>query len=368
MSLTTAWDYVTDLFRSTGRSLVTVNKGSRPWHLPFAIALSMVAPMMTGAYFGHMEYGQASALGGVVLIHMTATPLAHRMVWLMACAFGVTACFTLGVICHFFPWATVPVLGAMAMVVMVVCRFFDVGMPGGLFFVMAAAIGVYLPIGLLDVPLYVGLVFMGALLSCAIGFAYSLIAVHLRPPVPVPERSPATFDRVLFDPLIIGLSVAAAIALAQALDLDKPYWAPVSCLAVIQGVTFQSVWEKQFHRLIGTAIGLGLAALILLLPLTPWTISVVMMMLALTIETAIVRHYGFAVIFITPMTILLAEASVLGQGVSPATVIEARMLDTLLGCAVGVGGGVLLHNARLRGALEPRLRRLMPRLTPVERL
>jgi hypothetical protein len=32
------------------------------------------------------------------------------------------------------------------------------------------------------------------------------------------------------------------------------------------------------------------------------------------IETAAVRHYGFAVIFITPLTILLAEATTLGQG------------------------------------------------------
>jgi hypothetical protein len=39
-----------------------------------------------------------------------------------------------------------------------------------------------------------------------------------------------------------------------------------------------------------------------------------MMALSFIIEVLVVRHYGLAVVFITPLTILLAEAATLGHG------------------------------------------------------
>lgn len=64
----------------------------------------------------------------------------------------------------------------------------------------------------------------------------------------------------------------------------------------------------------------------LLLPLDKWTIP--LMVLCFVVETAVVRHYAFAAIFITPMTILLAEAATLGHGPA-STLIEARFYDTV---------------------------------------
>jgi len=57
---------------------------------------------------------------------------------------------------------------------------------------------------------------------------------------------------------------------------------------------------------------------------------------------------------------LLAEASRLGA-TSHEAVMMARLMDTLIGCAVGLAGGVCLHNARLRAAAGAVLRRLVPR-------
>jgi len=70
-------------------------------------------------------------------------------------------------------------------------------------------------------------------------------------------------------------------------------------------------------------------------------------------------HYGFAAIFITPLTILLAEAATLGSG-SPAALIEARFFDTVLGCFVGLAGGVCLHDLRFRAIVGQQIRRLIP--------
>ena len=114
---------------------------------------------------------------------------------------------------------------------------------------------------------------------------------------------------------------------------------PVGCLAVIQGTTLRAVWNKQVHRVIGTGIGLFVTWAILLLPLDKWSIGGLVMLLTFVIEMAVVRHYAFAAIFITPLSILLAEATMLGQRPAGA-LIAARFFDTALGGMVGFIGGV----------------------------
>jgi hypothetical protein len=281
------------------------------------------------------------------------------MVSLMAAAFGLSACYALGVMSHFFPLLLVPVLTFIAILVSMVCRVYAVEPPGSLFFIMAAAIGAYSPIEVLQVPLYVGLLTMGCLLACLIAFFYSIYILRLQPPQSVTPLPPVTFDFVIFDSIIIGLFVGISLALAQALHLERAYWVPMSCLAVIQGVSLRAVWNKQVHRIAGTGLGLLLAWGLLALPLDKWSISLMMMLLAFLIETLVVRHYGLAVIFITPLTIFLAEAAQL-ENDSLNTMLQARLLDTVLGSVVGLVGGVCLYNPHIRKILSRQIYRLLP--------
>jgi hypothetical protein len=144
---------------------------------------------------------------------------------------------------------------------------------------------------------------------------------------------PATFDFVVFESVIIGAFVGISLALAQLLRLEKAYWVPVSYVAVIQSASLLAVWNRQLQRVLGTAAGLAVAWALLLLPLGPWGTAATLMVLTVIIETLVVRHYAAAVVFITPLTILLAEAAILGTR-TPAALIEARFIDTVLGCVV----------------------------------
>lgn len=353
------WGRLVALVRGELRQLTAVRPSDRPWQMPFAAALASGLPLLVGAYFDRMDYGLISSLGGLVFLYLPETPMHHRMVSLMACAFAMAACYALGVMSHLVPPLMMLVLTFTAILVTMACRFYRVGIPGSLFFIMAASIGAYSPGDVLDVPLKVGLLTMGCLLACLIAFFYSLHILRRRKPRPVEPLPPPTFDFVVFDSVVIGAFVGLSLALAQLLQLEKAYWVPVSCLAVIQGMSLRAVWDRQVHRLVGTGIGLLLSWGLLSLPLDKWTISLAMIVLAFVIEIAVVRHYGFAAIFITPLTILLAEASTLGQG-SAAQLIQARFYDTLLGCLVGLLGGVCLHSPRFRAAVGGPMRRLVP--------
>ena len=359
MTHRSVWSKFQAVMRAELLHLTTIHASDCPWQMPFAAALASGLPILVGAYFDRMDYGLISSLGGLVFLYLPDTPLHHRMVSLMACAFAMSASYALGVMSHFLPALMVPVLVFTAILVTMVCRFYRLGPPGSLFFIMAASIGAFSPGEIFEVPLKVGLLTMGCLLACLIAFFYSVHILRVRLPKPVTPLPPATFDFVVFDPVVIGVFVGISLALAQAMQMEKPYWVPVSCLAVIQGMSLRAVWNKQVHRVAGTGIGLLVAWGLLMLPLDKWSISMIMMMLAFVIETAVVRHYGFAVIFITPLTILLAEAATLGQG-SAASLIQARFIDTVLGCVVGLIGGICLHSPRFRDVVGRQMRRLIP--------
>lgn len=358
------WERFQALLRREVLHLAAFNASERRWQMPFCAALASGLPLLLGAWFDHLEYGLVSSLGGLVFLYSPDTPLSHRMVSLMACAFGMSACYALGVMSHFFPLLLVPMLTFIAILVSMVCRFYVLGPPGSLFFIMAAAIGAYSPVEVLQVPLFVGLLTMGALQACLIAFFYGVYAVRRQAPPPVRPLPRATFDFVVFDSIVIGGFVGIALALAQALQLERPYWVPVSCLAVIHGASLRAVWTKQVHRIVGTGVGLLLSWGLLTLPLDKWSISLAMMLLAFVIETLVVRHYGLAAVFITPLTILLAEAGRLGHG-SPEAILQARLFDTVLGAVVGLLGGVCLHSPRFRAVLGRQIRRFSPsRLLP----
>ena len=359
MTSSQRWTELKRLLHAELIRLTTVNASDRRWHMPFAAALSSGLPLLVGAYFGRMDYGLISSLGGLVFLYLLETPMYHRMVSLMACAFAMIASYALGVISHLYPPAMTLTLTFTAILVTMVCRYFHMAPPGSFFFIMAAAIGTNAPGEIMEVPLKVGLLSMGCLLACLIAFCYSLAVLRTQPPRAIAPLPAPTFDYVIFDAIVIGAFVGLSLAIAQILQLDQAYWVTISCLAVIQGMSLRAVWEKQLQRLIGTGVGLLLAWGLLLLPLNEWTIALVMLLLAFLIETLIVRHYALAAIFITPMTTLLVEAATIGQ-TPAATLIAARFWDTVLGCLIGLLGGICLHSPRFRAVLGRQIRRLTP--------
>lgn len=355
-----AWSRVQAALRNEVEHLTRLNRSDRSWQLPLAAGLSSGLPLMVGAYFGRLDFGLVSALGGLVFLYVTATPLAHRMVLLMACAFGLAACYALGLISHFSPALLAVSLALIAMLVTMVCRVYALGPPGSLFFIMAASIGAYMPVQVPDVPLYVGLMTMGSLLACLIALLYSVATLELTPPKPPPPRSWPAVDQVLVDGVVLAAFVAMSVLVAHALDLSRAYWVPVSCVAVMQGATLRAVWNKQVQRIVGTALGLLLAWGVLTLPLNPWLVAALVMALSFLIEVFVVRHYGIAMVFITPLTLLLAEAAHLGAS-SSAALIQSRFIDIVLGSVIGLIGGACLHHAGLRTAVGGWIAVLLPR-------
>ena len=125
-------------------------------------------------------------------------------------------------------------------------------------------------------------------------------------------------------------------------------------------MTLRASWRRNVHHIVGTALGLGLTWLLLPLLTSSWAIALAVALLTFLIESAVVRHYAFATLFITPLTILLAESSS-PNPVSSAMLMQTRLIDTVLGALIGLAGALCLHNRTVRRFAERGLAAINPR-------
>lgn len=368
MDATNRWRRLQAMLRDEWRQLAAFQPSARRWPMPLAAALASGLPLLVAAMAGDVPAGLAGSLGGLVFLYLPGTSMHHRMVTLMACGFAMAACYAigLGVQALGADALRVPLIALVAMLVTMTVRYYRLPPPGPLFFVMALAIGAYTPVPADALARQVGLLFLGVLGAALIAFGYSMAVLARWPAAPDPVRQPSGFGFVVVDAVVIGAAVGASLLLAELLRLPRPYWVPVSCLAVVQGVSLRAVWNRQFQRVAGSALGMLVAGALLSLPLDAWSIAIAVMVLSFVVESLVVRHYGLAVVFITPLTILLADAAMLGAGAPVGELLRARFVDTALGCVVGLAGGICLHSPRLRDALERGLRVLVPRRFRVE--
>lgn len=343
----TPLERLTNATRAQLRHLVRIQPSRRPWHMALAAAIASGVPLLVGVAFDRLDFGMIAMLGGLTFLSLPDTPMQHRMVLMMATAFGMVACYALGALTHFYPPLMILALTLICVVASMTARFYRVPPPGILFLLMAASIAAYTPATLADIPLRTGLVALGAVFACAVAFVYSLHHLRHMPPVLQTPSPGLDFDYVVVDSLIISACVGISLVVAELLQLHRPYWAPVSCLAILQGANLRMVWNRHVHRVVGTIAGLGLAWLLLELSLGVWEIAAAMILLSFVIEVVVVRNYGLAVVFITPLTIFLAEATQLGQQ-SPLVTMQARVLDIAVGSFVGLLGGAALHVPALR--------------------
>ena len=145
--------------------------------------------------------------------------------------------------------------------------------------------------------------------------------------------------------LRLGVAIAVAGAAGYLLRAEHPTWIPLSAAAVLQGTNLALLRRRAVHRAVGTAIGVVLAAAVLSLdPGLAALVVLVAVFQALT-ESLVLVVYGAAVVCITTLALLLLEIAGVG---SVDGLLDARLVDTALGCAIGVAAGLVVWPRRSR--------------------
>jgi uncharacterized membrane protein YccC len=136
--------------------------------------------------------------------------------------------------------------------------------------------------------------------------------------------------------LRVTICMAAAQVLTIVVRLNRSYWVGLTVAAVIKP-DFGSVFARALQRAVGTAIGVLIgAAVVTWVPSRPALLPFLALFAGL-LPIALVRNYGMFTIFVTPLIIILIETLTGGTH----QLVAARLLDTLLGCAIVLALGYL---------------------------
>ena len=349
------WEFV----RKESAALLTIQRSDRPWQLPLAAAVASGVPVLMGAYLGLTSAGALGAVAGLSFLYLPATGLYHGIPVIMACAFGMVSSYALGLASQVAPGMAILLVACLAAAALLFCKTQAVIPPGPIFMVMAACIGAFSPVDAASAMQNLGYFVLGCVWACAVAVAYSIYILRHRAPVPPNPPSRHELYTAIVDSIMIGGFVGVSLGVAAMLGLEKAYWVPISCLAVMQGVTLRASWSRHVHRIVGTVIGMGFTGLLAPLLSNDWGVAIAVTLLTFLIETAVVRNYAFAAIFITPLTILLAE-SVAPGAASTALLMQTRLLDTVIGSLIGLLGAVCLHNPDVRRSIERVLAAIRP--------
>ena len=325
------------------KALVALNPSPRPWHHAMLVALCCAVPAFIGAALGAFQSGLMACMGAMAVMYMPAASLGRRMVTMQVVAFGMAASVALGLLAAWHPVLGAVVLGLASFMITLICRYFRISPPGNFFFIMVAAIATVIPFDLHSIPQRVGLIMLGSMSSCLLVFLYSLLFPTPEVRTPLPQAS-ERIRPLVREALITGGLIGLSYQIAYLLELHNPYWVPISCAAILQGTSFRLVWMRKVQRIVGTAVGLVLAWLIFQIPMGPWGLSFAIIGLSIVIESLILRNYGLAVIFITPLTVIFA--GVASTGMPHDELVLIRLLDISIGSAIGAMGGWFLHLQR----------------------
>lgn len=338
------------------RLFFQLKKSERLWHIPVLASVCTGLPLLIGYYLGRLDFGTLACMGGLVILYLPSTSLENRMLTLLVCAFGFIMSFTVGIVFSFNHYLSAAVLGVYAFGVSWLTNYFKLPPPGNFFFVMLASMASCLPFDLMAIPTKIGLLALGTMGGFVFAMAYSLYIVKKYPDKMTDASPKKRHYTNLTESFIIGLFIAISLLTGYMFKFDNPYWIPISCLAIMQGLNVVQVGQRSFHRIVGTFIGMGFSWLLLQLNLDTLQICISIIVLQFIIEVLVVRHYALAVIFITPMTVFLVELS-RGTDLNAGQLIAARFLDIFTGSLIGVLGGWLLHNQKLHQRAERQLRK-----------
>lgn len=149
----------------------------------------------------------------------------------------------------------------------------------------------------------------------------------------------------------LALCMTIAEIARQLLPLERPYWVLLT-VAIVLKPDFGSVFTRAVQRGVGTLIGVLIGSLLLaVLPRDAWVL-VAMAVAAGLLPWARGANFGLFSVFQTPVIILLLDLALAG---GPG-LVGARMVDTLVGCAIVLVVGYALWPQTWRAPLDEALR------------
>ncbi len=150
--------------------------------------------------------------------------------------------------------------------------------------------------------------------------------------------------------LRLTLCVAIAEVVGLLVPLERSYWLTLT-VGIVLKPDFGSVFGRAVLRGIGTVVGVGIGAAVLVAGGRGWILVALIAIFAGGVAVGKVRNYGILSAFVTPLIILQMDLA----NTASWDVVVARLVDTVLGCVIVLVFGYLLWPGSRRPQVGGRL-------------
>ena len=332
------------------RSLVELapGPGKRHW-IALRAALSMGVPLALLTLVGRPDLGLQVSAGAFLALFFAGNPATERARALPVIGAVLLACAAAGSVLAAVPWLSAVGLVFVAVLASAFAFAYRVGPPGPVFFVLVYGLAGQIT-AVREGARSVEPVALLAALACGLAFSY-LVAlvplarerkrlVHARPLreiMPGPWLGRGEWFLVLRVFLVAAIGTVVSVLW---LDPARAYWTVAAGVAVIGLSTVPNhSFARGLHRTLGTLVGAAVYLVIAPLAELPWAFVLVLPALQFVIELVVVRNYGLALIFITPLVLFIVGAAT-GSADHASAAVE-RFVDTAFGSALAMASGVL---------------------------
>jgi hypothetical protein len=301
--------------------------------------ISVLVPQLVLLALDRPQWSLYAAFGAFTSLYGRNHVHLSRLAMQASAGAALTASVVLGVLVGVLDsraWAAVPVAAAIAAGGAMLSGAQDWHPPGSLFLVFAFGAVASFPHDLEDLPIALVVTGSTVLFSLVVG---NVGAYLRRQRTQALRLAPA----LTWEPVKYAVAALVSGSIATGVGIGHPYWAMVAAVAPLsaRGITAQIV--RAGHRMFGTVMGLLTSAALLALGMSPVQTVLTVAVLQILAELFVGRNYGLALLFVTPMALLMGQIS------APRPMGELlfdRGVETAIG--VVVGGLIILLGAYVR--------------------
>ena len=295
----------------------------------------------------YATFGAFTSLYGRTHVRLSRARMQATLAVLLTAS--VTVGTLVGVSSH-RSWLAVPVAALVAAAGSLLSDAQDWHPPGPLFLVFSFAACASVPSTLGDVPVAAAVAGASALFALGVGAAGAGWRRWTRsaPPSSGPLHR-ASYAAVARRHVLRNAGgVLVAGALATTLGIGHPYWAMVSAAVPLAARDLVPQVVRGVQRVVGTLVGLGVAALLFTIDPTGLVLIVVIVALQATAELLVGRNYALALGAITPSP---ADGAPVAP-VPSSVLVRDRGVETVLGVAVGLVMGWVTRSPAAAGGVS----------------
>jgi hypothetical protein len=329
--------------------MFSIAPGNKDHHPALRCATGVFVPLLTLVLLGRLDlaifasfgaftgiYGRGEPHGVRFALQLRAGLLMLLVILLASLAARMQAAWGLddATTTWLLVLATTVVAGACSVAI----SWFRLRPAGSLFHIFAFAAIASIPN---QPPLWQGMLVsvLTTVLCLLIGFSARILPSHRTPwtrPRPIrrtPDEKRAAWLEGLGYLVAAGLAGSLATWAGEGLGFGHNYWAMVAAVVPLVGHTTRHRIRRGIQRIVGTVLGLVILAGIVLLDLQPWQTVLVMALCQFGAEMFIIRQYLLAQVFVTPLALI---STLLVVPSSPAILLRDRIIETVIGAAVGI--------------------------------